>query len=573
MECTASDGKWVISESGLQGKTIRIALIDKDYTIVKVSDKNGVEKKSSNASVSWDCTYEDEDNTFTIETRRRTSTMTVNVDGDPSMFRLRYKDDATVDLNAGTNSVTFDSELDAPFSLEHVSYNKTLYKAEIANGGSVERDGKSFVVNPTDGSQLDITVDFPDMDVPVSFTFVNEGTEGVVKSVSVNYSTITPDANGVYNVKLGTSIDVLFNKTDYNIASIKANDEIVTLSSYSSTYSTTVTDENGLNFVIDATSKGSSHVTIITENPSSVIVNGGYYYGDVTLTGTTTEVEFPASVVQISVKAAAGYKTSYITVDDTQYKPGDFIPVVDGMTVRCNGEEYLRDQKLTLYVQEVDNPNSFSITLHSASNYDGLTKYIYNDELTTGYSTLMYNEDDVPMEVYSSYDLVAYLNDVKLANTSSWACSYNVDNVKEGDVLKLFYTEPDTYNVTYTVDSEAAVEVRHDRTLVIDNPSTHTVLAGTEIHVVPANDADLVVKANDADLEKDAEGKYVVTVKADTNISVAPDPAAGIDTITTDGISADAPVYNLQGIQVGIASELDRLPAGIYIVDGKKVKL
>lgn len=42
----------------------------------------------------------------------------------------------------------------------------------------------------------------------------------------------------------------------------------------------------------------------------------------------------------------------------------------------------------------------------------------------------------------------------------------------------------------------------------------------------------------------------------------------GIDAIVAEG--ADADVYNLQGVYLGKASELDRLPRGLYIINGKK---
>ena len=43
----------------------------------------------------------------------------------------------------------------------------------------------------------------------------------------------------------------------------------------------------------------------------------------------------------------------------------------------------------------------------------------------------------------------------------------------------------------------------------------------------------------------------------------------GIDTPTADVPARKQGVYNLQGVRLG--TSLDRLPKGIYVVDGKKV--
>lgn len=47
----------------------------------------------------------------------------------------------------------------------------------------------------------------------------------------------------------------------------------------------------------------------------------------------------------------------------------------------------------------------------------------------------------------------------------------------------------------------------------------------------------------------------------------------GIAAITTTAQASDAPVYNLQGMKVGTTSSSKSLPAGIYIVNGKKISI
>ena len=44
---------------------------------------------------------------------------------------------------------------------------------------------------------------------------------------------------------------------------------------------------------------------------------------------------------------------------------------------------------------------------------------------------------------------------------------------------------------------------------------------------------------------------------------------SGIDAVTTDVPAVRRGIYNLQGIKM--QGSIDELPAGIYIVDGKKI--
>lgn len=49
-------------------------------------------------------------------------------------------------------------------------------------------------------------------------------------------------------------------------------------------------------------------------------------------------------------------------------------------------------------------------------------------------------------------------------------------------------------------------------------------------------------------------------------------PQAGIGVVTVEAdADPDAPVYNVSGVKVGTAADIDRLPAGIYISGGKKI--
>ena len=62
-------------------------------------------------------------------------------------------------------------------------------------------------------------------------------------------------------------------------------------------------------------------------------------------------------------------------------------------------------------------------------------------------------------------------------------------------------------------------------------------------------------------------------INSDITINVTVNVVTGIDGVTNDDSTVRGAVYNLQGVRVAESSDaetLRRLPAGVYIVKGKK---
>jgi spore germination protein GerM len=74
------------------------------------------------------------------------------------------------------------------------------------------------------------------------------------------------------------------------------------------------------------------------------------------------------------------------------------------------------------------------------------------------------------------------------------------------------------------------------------------------------------VSANDTKLEAN-DGKYTTTINAATTIALTA-TTNGIEEIGVDN-NAETIIYNLQGIRIN--SQIENLPAGFYIVNGKKI--
>ena len=110
--------------------------------------------------------------------------------------------------------------------------------------------------------------------------------------------------------------------------------------------------------------------------------------------------------------------------------------------------------------------------------------------------------------------------------------------------------------------------MKHD--LIADTDCSAPVKAAgpTVFTISPVSRADkeIVVKVNDEEI-KPVDGVFTFETKADTRVSVT--AMSGIGDVITD-TTGNADVYNLQGIRVASAADMSSLPAGIYIVNGKK---
>jgi len=136
---------------------------------------------------------------------------------------------------------------------------------------------------------------------------------------------------------------------------------------------------------------------------------------------------------------------------------------------------------------------------------------------------------------------------------------------------KFFFNEtPETYTVTVDADENLTVSATRDLISEVADCSSFTVLGTSNVSIAVSgadNEDKLVVKVNDQEVTAE-DGKYSFTVSADTKVSVSKE--AGVSNISVDN-NASSEVYNLQGIRVARnANNINNLPAGIYIMNGKK---
>lgn len=592
------DGQWVINNVP-DGKYINIKTTSDDYVMTSVK-KNGSEENSiygpqfsyqvsSGAYSGWDS------GTLTLDietldlTEKRDKTVHVTVEGDPEVVQIQRMFTQTYFVPEKEQS-SFDlafCDEDSPLQIGHVTYGNTLYQV-ILDGEKVEADKDYyFYVKPNDNSNITIKVDYPDKDVDVAFSYINEKMKGCINNVRVN-NILQNDFDGEkITAKLGDKVSVNFNESDYTFSTLTVNGDDVTTSW--GDYVFTLTKESGYTFVIDGTAKEPYKLKVTCADWDKVYLVAGYEYPSdpiFKLTGVETDLEIPQSINNgyLNVKMLDNdYALENITVvngDVTKdYYYTNRVKITGDGEIEITLKKMNRDLEMVFWLDP---------EVEWSENNTFLTLGVYQDyqcqvDLNPGYNHVKFGEFDnegkysrginVTFNRANYGDIYYYKNGEFLASPYMYKTE-----LAEGDVFKAFGDTPAEHTVKYEIAEGTPVSVLHDHITAIETPDTHTVHAGTEIHLVPTAAADetpqstkLVVKVNDEPIEANENGVYVATVKDDTNVKAFLDNSTGIDNIAVGG-NANGKVYNLQGIEVlDDASQIKTLPAGIYVSGGKKI--
>ena len=584
IQYTAENGVFTVPMPDNGYNPVTISSDIENLAIRKVVAENGNEHYPDYGTVSI-YAYEYSGSThFTIETYNpeevRTASMTVKVNGSADNVVLSRSDYTTVMLNSdGETTVKFDPENETEFSISSQNYSKPLYQVK-QNGEIVEANYGSYYVIVEDGDYLEITPDFPDVDVPVTFTFTNEGTDDVVNYVQINNQMVDWKQDN-FSVKLGSELFVRLNNDDYDIIEWKVNDE--TQSPYSSSYSATITSEEPLNFTITATKKAPKNITVHCDEYENIIVNAfDQFYSQIEsyeLTEKDSQIEISAGASYVQIKPVGDWMIKYIedANNGTEYTADSYIPASEGLELFVGAEALERDRNLTVYVGGEDGDWIYRNITLSSDNWDLRKEYSsYDDTLPLGYTNIAFGAFDCPLYIFGTIEpsysnAIIYLNDELCPfNTDTYRYEGLDGELQDGDVLKMFAAEPETYTVTYAIDDDANVEVIHDHTRTIENPTEHSVLEGTEVWIKAEATEDITVTVGEEEITAE-DGVYTITVNANTTVKITVNNLTGIQNVEKNDVS-NADVYNLQGIRVGRMSDASRLPAGVYIINGKKVR-
>lgn len=574
------DGKWTITDSSDYGSYLDITCVS-GYIVTSMTDNaTGQEMLSQyyldqpRVSFYLSASEYPKGGDFTIHCATLASVRTVHVsleviDGTDDQIVVRRNNSYDPIPSSEWSDIALNPNTELPLSISAEDYSKSIYKVEV-NGKNVTSTYGSFSLNDLkNGDKIKVWPNFPNVKVPVNFSFVNEGTEDAISYVYVNNEPVDNEvwqAEG-FSVKLGDKLGISFNTSDYSINSVTINGE--SASTYS--YSETINSEEPLNFVIDAT-KYSDYIVKLVFDPGTIVVYNSY--------GTDDPIELPEGEGEVTltikrsknylnIKAAEGYAiTSAINL---QTEADVYLPVsiTGDMEIAIYTEKFDRDNTCVLYLapntgNEDGSWNYARVTLSSRSSE--LRKEITPE---VGYNFIMYSNVDRPFSLnfYPSAEL--YLNGEKCEyGYGAWS---GMEEMEPNSVIKVFPegTEVPTYKLTIDNQSEGSVEILADYVKPLEGEEA-SVFGATDVEFVTVSAADAegqsayIIKVNDEVVKGNVQGKMIAHIESDSTISIEVDPNVSITEITAEG---DAPIYNLQGVRVKNAR------GGIFIQNGRKVIL
>lgn len=505
-------------------------------------------------------------------TEARTATAYVKVVGSATNISAT-RGDETINLADDSEvEVKFIPGTENLFSFTNRNYTP-FYRIEV-NGEAQTMDASSIDVNVVDGTRIEIEADYPQ--IPVDLTIkVPEGMGGVVKSVRANYTSIEGwKVNTPFEVTAGSNISIELDENAYKLDSIFINDELQSLSTY--IYFTIGTEATVVD--IKAHNYAQLNYTVKLDDPTRVQVYEGYSSTSLTgLVAGENHLTISEKIEGIQIKAVTGYDIVSVTDKDGNAVTGssNFYLVGEGSYFDVTSQARVYDGKFLVYLSDLNNVQlNYSGTNTSAywQSAEDRSTYNYLEENYNVVSFATAAGEQYMVSVNCKNASIMYINGVLQNNYygSTYASWYGVPN--NGDVIKIYTAgvAPEEHTITFT-------QVAENATITVDKVNTLTewntgvkALTGTLFEVSSQSDK-LEVKVDGEAIEKNADGIYSFAATADHTVSIT-DSASGVENVNVAADAADGPVYNLQGIKVlDSAADFNELPAGIYIVNGKKV--
>lgn len=498
----------------------------------------------------------------------RDAKCTINVD-DASLVTVVRSNNTAVELTNGANDVEFSTESELPLRINSSSY-KPLYKVTL-DGEAVAANGSYYSVSPANGSVIDITAVLPDEDETVKFVYSDDEAKGIITRVTVDGTEVTNYNEDGFTVKCGQQIGIYFNTTDYKLDELKLNGTVQSVYSSFSSYITGPTT-----FEVSAHKYGNVSIKLNITDPEHITVYKGYYYQNNTvndLVAGDNTIEVPENNNTLQVIAKDGcYITSVTDNQNTTYTADYYgyynITATEGLEVKVVSGKISRDKKAVIYIDDIT-AAQYGLNVNRGDRS--------SVSVSSGYNIVEFYEGDNPfvIQAYGAPVAKLYRNGEELSPDYAGGTSFTV-SLSDGDVVKFFVKEaPSTHNVTLTTNADpaTAISVVADKiTEITELNGTFTAFTGTEVTIAPDNNNTvLTVTVNGETVTAAADGTFTFTVTADTNVTIAA-KFTGISSIEADAATGN--VYNTQGVMVlkaADAQNVNSLPAGIYIMNGKKI--
>lgn len=498
----------------------------------------------------------------------RTASCTVNVD-DASKVNMSYYSGTKIELVNGANTIKFNPNNETPFQISHASYGESLYQVALNNVVQTDSYGR-YVVSVADGDVLDIKSDFPDEPTTITFSYGDNEAEVLgCLSVKVDGEAVEDFDGKTLTAKLGQKITI---EGDVNLYNFNYSIYVDGASVYfSGNYEFTAT-KTEYAISIDATKYTTFNVYATTATPEYISVYAETSNDVITLSTDTTAIALTSNNNYINIMPATDCFITSVLVNGVEYGSnyGTSSVSVRGLaendTIVITADKLVRDKEAYIWVDDL-----------TAAMY-GYSVQRYSDRasvnLISGEAvTVNFADTDNPYYIsfYQPTYCSIFANGLYLVPQYEGSTSYYVTLVDGDDIKVYLASQPEKYAVTITQNVEDAISaVATDGQAYSNYASGFTVLDGTVVSITLA-DTKASVTVDGATVEADAEGKYNVVITKETNIVVdktnAIEEVVEVETLNNN-------VYNLQGILVvknATESQINALPAGLYIINGKKV--
>lgn len=497
------------------------------------------------------------------------ASVNVNVD-DASAVRVTFDESKReVALNNGDNTIKYNPEKEKTLKIySSVSAQVPLYKVTVGDATEgIDQKGNVYFITMPCEETINITSHFPDKECTVTFVF---------DEVSKDYVTkVTKDTSD------GESVDISTGKAVVNagtILYIHANTEDYLLDTYTvdgieedfSSPQRLIVRDADITVAFKVIKYKQFNVTVNVNNPSALEAR----YGSTLYPGDIIELNEGDNTVVMNENRNS---LLFAPADNVKYKIASATkngePVEPNYSGKVQIPDLAENDKIVITMAEIMRDTHAVIYLNNAgANMWDLEDASGNTiELATGYNHIYICSDDNPFSLSGGYGTpYVYANDEAISATGSLFSKSYKFNLSEGSVAKIFvgvYSEPSYYTLTFSEEGFDAVDVIADEIRPVASRLGFETLEGTKIEITPRAGKNVSVAVDGEPVEA-ADGKYTFSVSAAHNIDITSGGSSGIDNIDCETPARNV-IYNLQGVRID-ASDIDALPAGLYIVNGVK---
>lgn len=558
---------------------IRYNIIPKDgYAITSIVDENGTALSGFYGGTAYVYLYSYYSgkhwyvSTMNLE-EARTASFTMTVD-DPTLVTATLSGTKSrLDVQEGPTTYKFDPNVENVLTLFSQG-DKNIYSI-TKNDEPIPVDSYSVQIPLEDGCNIVVQTQWPDIPCSVSLQYDHEATPDLITGAAVNNENadIVDDS---FSCQLGDEA-AIYMSSDYNVTEIKLNGQPQDLSYFWGNFYFTVTEEvNTLEITAAPYGTITAIVNVTCKDAFSVYKQYQSPENLVEIVEGENRIELSQKNNSMSYSVNPGYELVSATKTEGDLDPIDIsnspyiYDITDGMVINLVGQAEVLDSHAVIWVDDMSAANYYF-------SFENAKRFNYATSMENGYTEFDFSESS-----YNPFGLGwAGDNIQKFVFLNGEAKSPNYDGgsfwnltLADGDVVKAFVAaEP--VNCTVSIDAEegVATEVTVDRiSPVTDWSEGISCFNGTEVAIAASledPDKTVVVTLNDEPLVAGEDGKYVFVVENETNSVSITTTTSGVKSMISD--KTVSPVFNLQGIRVANSDDLNNLPAGVYVVDGKKV--